>query len=406
MKTLDNLEKGTYIIGVSGGPDSMALLDMCREQGIQVIVAHMNYQLRDSANRDMEVVKAYCAQYQIPCYVRFQEKECIGNFQAFAREQRYLLYKELYIKHHANGVLLAHHKDDHIETYLMQQKRSSIGEYLGISNETNIMGCRILRPLLEYTKSELQTYCELHDVPFEHDESNFTNHYARNRIRHEIMDKMNMDEKNAFVNHIVNENEKLARKRNEFEQFYKSWDRRIQTLQTRDEKDLQDFIIYYIYKMSSVRISRHEAEVIKRLVLQSAKSWTRDLGNKYDIYSEYGKLCIDSKETITYRYELEKIKYFKTPYFEVGQHGSSLEAVTLHKDDYPILIRNAEKNDMIKLRFGDKKLNRWFIDRKIPKKERKNWPVLVNAVGNVILVPGIGCDIEHFSNNPTVFVIK
>ena len=80
--------------------------------------------------------------------------------------------------------------------------------------------------------------------------------------------------------------------------------------------------------------------------------------------------------------------------------------MTLHEDDFPITIRNVEEHDVIELRFGNKKINRWFIDRKIPKKERKIWPVVVNAKGNVILVPKIGCDIAHFSNNPTIFVLK
>ncbi|MCB6567872.1 hypothetical protein LI169_22730, partial [Desulfovibrio desulfuricans] len=57
---MKKLEKGTYIIGVSGGPDSMALLDMCRTEGLRLVVAHMNYQKRDTANRDMELVRSYC----------------------------------------------------------------------------------------------------------------------------------------------------------------------------------------------------------------------------------------------------------------------------------------------------------------------------------------------------------
>ena len=54
MKQMKKLEKGTYIIGVSGGPDSMALLDMCRKEGFQLVVAHMNYKKRDTADRDMD----------------------------------------------------------------------------------------------------------------------------------------------------------------------------------------------------------------------------------------------------------------------------------------------------------------------------------------------------------------
>ena len=93
---LEKIDKTkTYVIGVSGGPDSMALLDMCRREGISLVIAHMNYQIRESAYRDMKIVEDYAQAYDIPCVIRMQEKECIGNFEAFAREQRYHFYAEL-----------------------------------------------------------------------------------------------------------------------------------------------------------------------------------------------------------------------------------------------------------------------------------------------------------------------
>ena len=118
------------------------------------------------------------------------------------------------------------------------------------------------------------------------------------------------------------------------------------------------------------------------------------------------KRQIDTSEEISYSYVYDHAVFEKTPYFETAPHGTGVEAVTLQATDWPITIRNAQPQDAIQLRFGVKKLNRWFIDRKIPKKERKLWPVVVNAAGNVILVPKIGCDIAHFSNNPTLFVLK
>ena len=67
----------------------MALLDMCRKEGFQLVVAHMNYKKRDTADRDMELVRSYCARFHIPFEARLQTKPCVGNFQAFAREERY-----------------------------------------------------------------------------------------------------------------------------------------------------------------------------------------------------------------------------------------------------------------------------------------------------------------------------
>ena len=80
--------------------------------------------------------------------------------------------------------------------------------------------------------------------------------------------------------------------------------------------------------------------------------------------------------------------------------------MTLSAEDFPITIRSPKEGDQIELRFGKKKLNRFFIDRKISHKERKSYPVVVNSVGNVVLVPKIGCDVKHYTVKPNCFVIK
>lgn len=78
----------------------------------------------------------------------------------------------------------------------------------------------------------------------------------------------------------------------------------------------------------------------------------------------------------------------------------------MSEEDFPITIRSFQKGDAIQLRYGTKAINRFFIDRKISHKERKTWPIVVNCMGNVILVPEIGCDIKHYTNKPNCFVIK
>ena len=121
---------------------------------------------------------------------------------------------------------------------------------------------------------------------------------------------------------------------------------------------------------------------------------------------EYGIVHIHMKDMPSYAYVLHEVACLHTPYFHTSLTGKSCEALTLYPQDFPITIRNVQEGDAIVLRLGRKKVHRWFIDRKIPSWERKCWPVVVNAQGNVILVPQIGCDIAHFSNNPSIFVVK
>ena len=125
-----------------------------------------------------------------------------------------------------------------------------------------------------------------------------------------------------------------------------------------------------------------------------------------EMTEEYGIVHIHVKDMPSYAYVLHEVACLHTPYFHTSLTGKSCEALTLYPQDFPITIRNVQEGDAIVLRLGRKKVHRWFIDRKIPSWERKCWPVVVNAQGNVILVPQIGCDIAHFSNNPSIFVVK
>lgn len=406
MKSLKNVENDKiYIVGVSGGPDSMALLDLCYREGKQVVVAHVNYQKRESAYRDENIVKEYCLERKIPFQILRQEKACVGNFQAFAREERYQFYKQLMEEYHGEAVLLAHHLDDHLETYLMQKQRHSKGCYHGIQEEVVLYGCRILRPLMAYTKQDLLAYCIEKQVPYGFDESNFSNDYTRNKIRHYYIDCMSRAEKEQLAMSIALENKKDAQKKRAYLAFLRQWNHRVATLQTLDQEDQKACLRLWIDQTTGCHLSdKLVDEIVSQLMVD--KNLKMDIQKRYWLEKEYGILHLSKQEKCDYSYVINQIEEFDTPYFSVCKKGSSTQAVTLKKEDFPLVIRNAKKGDEIKLRFGTKKLNRWFIDRKIPSWQRRIWPVVENSSHQIILVPQIGCDIEHFSNTPDIFVVK
>ena len=97
-----------------------------------------------------------------------------------------------------DGVLVAHHKDDLIETYLMQRERGSVSFY-GLKEENTVRGVRVIRPLLNMSKAELIEYDREHDIEYGIDESNLGNDYKRNRIRHSTVEKMSAEKKNEII---------------------------------------------------------------------------------------------------------------------------------------------------------------------------------------------------------------
>ena len=123
------------------------------------------------------------------------------------------------------------------------------------------------------------------------------------------------------------------------------------------------------------------------------------------ITKEYDRIALFTPND-DYSYTMNSIRYFRTDYFQIRDAGSKIEGVTVSENDYPLTIRNFRQGDRIAMRFGTKAVNRFFIDRKIPLKERLCYPIVTNRLGEVIFVPGLGCDVHHFSESPTFFVIK
>ncbi|NBJ65109.1 tRNA lysidine(34) synthetase TilS [bacterium c-19] len=394
-----------WIVAVSGGSDSMALLHMCVEAEIPIIAAHMNYQKRTTAQRDSDGVQSFCAKHQIPFELRIQEEPCRSNFQAFARKKRYEFFHELIIQYQAQGVLVAHQLDDHLETYLMQQEKGLIPHTFGLREQVEIFHCHVVRPLLAYTKSELEAYCKQHHVPYWLDESNLSDQYRRNQIRHTVIDSMSNSAKQALCEEIAAKNTLHQQYQQQATAFLMTWKYDCTALR-KQTKTLQEYILQaWIYATCAKYISKKELETISALINQS-NNQRRMIDQDYELHKEYDILYLIKRKEEAYAYTLPQLEYISTPYFSLTDQGEVIEGVTLQKSDFPITIRSYQPGDAITLRFGTKKLNRWFIDRKIPYIERKLWPVMVNAQGKVIFAVKIGCDIEHFSNNPSVFVLK
>ena len=124
----------------------------------------------------------------------------------------------------------------------------------------------------------------------------------------------------------------------------------------------------------------------------------------YSFIVSFDEVCLQGD--VSYRYKLNRITYHETEHYKLLPTGETIEGLTLAEDDFPIVIRSPEPGDKIEMRFGTKRLSRFFIDRKIPIHERNKWLVIENCVKDIVFVSELGCDVHHYSNNPSVFVIK
>ncbi len=169
---------------VSGGPDSVALLRVMLELGVEPVVMHVNYGLRgEESDADAEFVEDLCAQFNLDFELR-RVKVTGGNFQEEARNERYRLAHEILEARNLSTIITGHTADDVAETVLLNLARGT-----GLRGLAGIPPVRelVARPLILQRRNDVLAYLEQLGQSYRTDDSNFRPKYARNRVRLEIM---------------------------------------------------------------------------------------------------------------------------------------------------------------------------------------------------------------------------
>lgn len=408
-------EKQFYLVAVSGGPDSMALLDMLYNQKINLIAVHVNYKTRDASDYETELVGNYCKAKGIIFEYKIIDYYKKGNFQDFARKERYTFFKEVYDRYHTNGLYVAHHLDDALETFIMQLRKKSIVEDYGIAMENEIFGMKVIRPLLNYSKKELLEYCKNNKIDYSIDISNLQSIYTRNAIRNDELTKLDQQ---TYID--------LIKKMKKFQE-----DNKIIKLECLNilkeisnesglsipsflklELSYQIRILYYFIKdgmkneVCNLSYRRLCDWIIK---LKSLKpNIYLIINQKFVLKKEYDylKIGINNNE-YEYLYIINNNKEkLINKWFIISNKGNKKEEIIACDNDYPLTIRNYHDKDIIMTKNGHKMVRRLFIDKKIPLSQRKTFPVVLNKNGLIILIPAL---YQNYLNNNLQtgqFVIK
>lgn len=183
------------VVGVSGGVDSMVLLEVLRRLGYRPLVAHLNYRLRGAdSEADEALVRQFCHQYRLPLRVaRIDLKARTGGraLQAAARRVRYAFFRQLAQKEGIDVVAVAHHRDDQAETLLLHLMRGSGLEGLLGMRPKRQLGQNgmvwLVRPLLPMSRAEIEAWARAEKIPWREDVSNARLQYRRAWIRHEVL---------------------------------------------------------------------------------------------------------------------------------------------------------------------------------------------------------------------------
>ena len=182
---IENYKNQKIAIAVSGGVDSISLLYLCFNLGLDITVLHVNHKLRKNADIEQNYVTDTSKKLKLPFKIfSWEGEKPDSNLESVAREVRYKFMIDYCKEQNINTLLTAHQADDQIETFLMNLGRGSgIYGLSGISQISKKDGINIARPLLKTHRSELIKYCNDNNIKYFSDEMNNDPKYMRVKIR-------------------------------------------------------------------------------------------------------------------------------------------------------------------------------------------------------------------------------
>lgn len=422
-------EDSTVVVGVSGGPDSLALLHMLiclkEKMNLNIVAAHMDHMFRgEESKAEMDFVIDFCKKHNIASEAKQVDVSSYAmknkkNTQVAARECRYLFYKEILDKHHSKTLALGHHGDDQVETILMRLVRGNTGEALaGIKVKRPFHNGLIIRPLLGTTKENILLYCKENNLNPRFDPSNEKSDYTRNRFRKTVLpflksENPQVHEKFQYFSETFLEDETYLQvlTQQQMNKVFKRQDlsaveidiKRFLNLPSPLQRRGIKLILNYLYVNIPSSLSSIHIESILTLLSQEHPSGSLDYPGGLKVIKSY-TTCLftfEHTELEKYRIELEIPSSVTLPNGFIISCNVTRE-IPLHRGNdtflmryeaisTPLIIRSREQGDKMKLKGmnGRKKVKDIFIDEKIPLHSRHAWPIVEDGNGNILWIPGL-----------------
>lgn len=405
--------KDTVVIGVSGGPDSMALLylmnEIKKEMDLFLICAHINHNVRKESEDEKKFLQKYCD--DIGVYFEYMKIENYGddNFHNEARTVRYNFFEKIALQYGAKFILTAHHADDLIETILMRIVRgSTLKGYSGFSKIVNKGEYKIIRPLITVTKKDIIKYNKKNNIKYVIDNSNTKNIYTRNRYRKYVLPFLKSEDEKVHLKFL-----KFSETLLEYNQYIdnqmlyvinKVFKQGILDIEKFNqlEKIIQTKIIYNIlekiYGDDLLIISDIHVNLIFSLINSEKANIMVHLPNNVIVVKAYNNVSFNFNEKVVDEYEIEINDIVNLPNgknIEVCNECdlSSNDVIRLSSKQVilPLYVRTRRNGDKIEVKgmMGSKKVNNIFIDDKIPTKDRNIWPIVCDAKNNIVWLPGL-----------------
>jgi len=401
------------IVGVSGGVDSVVLLNVLSKLGYNCIAAHCNFHLRgEESNRDEKFVEDLCKSYEVVFKkidfdtVTYAKEEKI-SIEMAARELRYSWFEKLAQETNVHSIAVAHHSDDSIETVMLNIVRGTgIKGLIGILPKNR----KIVRPLLCCSRFEIEEYARLNDIAFVNDSTNEENDFNRNKIRNQVLPIL--AEINPSVKQTLFEN--ISRIKGAWK-IYEQKIKEIKNEITFYQDDRFYIDIEKLKKQPDIATVLHEIlddfnfnndvleDIVKSLEGESGKKFS---SSTHRLIKDRNFLIIDENEPdLSIEWTIEEgTRFIEDPiplefnFIEKNENfivSKSSEKVDLDADKitFPLILRKWHFGDTFQP-FGmnqEKKVSDFFVDEKLNLFQKEDaW--LLTSNGEIVWIVGIRLD--------------
>ncbi|WP_182201777.1 tRNA lysidine(34) synthetase TilS [Paraliobacillus salinarum] len=426
-------KSATLIVGVSGGPDSMALLHYLQAKkkvwDWTIIAVAINHCLRgEDASADIEFVRNYCLKHNITFEAgivdvpKLKREEHLGTQDA-ARRLRYSFFEEKMKQYDADYLVLGHHGDDQIETMFMRMTRSANPSALkGIPLKRPFATGYIVRPFLAINKEMIKMYCLENGITPRLDPSNEEDVYTRNYFRKHLLPLLK--EQNPSLHHSIQRlSESIGADQDYLEEQAKKALKKVlvfpmtqsavnlsinlvKTYPFALQRRMFHLILNYLYHTIPSGLSYEHEQYFLNLIHSNRANVTIDLPNGLKLHKAY--------ETILFTFNQEDAPFFSTSLPVPGQitlPSGDIVLATVTDDNISTIngkntlilpVSDSEKYASFVVRYrkpgdrmhvkglgGSKKVKDIFIDKKIPLQKRDQWPLVIDQEGHVLWIIGL-----------------
>ncbi len=444
------LDKGDgVVVALSGGPDSMALFHLLYRfkdcYGINLITVHLNHNFRPGeAEKEAEYVRRVSEARRIPCIIESCDVPTMarrGNlsWEQAGRKARYEFFNRVMADMNYNRIAVAHNHNDQAETVVMRFIRGSGMEGLGGIHP--VRG-NIIRPLIEVPRRLIEEYCRAHNLNPVIDRSNMEPVYTRNKIRLELLPYLRK-EYNENIDGVVCDTAYLLRDENDFLSRIASQNFREALLsggKNRLVMDLNklngfhDALLRRVLRLAVEKLKGDKTDIAFKhiqdiICLVKAGKTGACIHLPHGIRAEtgYGKFFITSGEDVTQ--SIDRIYELRVPGETfIDELGSVVEATILTQEDYCkekgsrdrftayldfdktgeyLYLRGRKAGDRFKPlgMKGTRKIKDFFIDLKIPRRERDAVPLIQNS-RDIVWVTGLRINEDYKIDGSTVNILR